>query len=195
MLALNATAQEGAMRTRIWTAACAALAFGMTAGLAAQTSSSATAQQQSESTSAKKVMVTGCVERATPTPTGTTGTTESRGAAKSEFVLMHATMSPGSASGSTSSTTSGATSPGAAGTTGSTSALTSEKQYELDATSAQLAAHVGHKVEITGTIEEPGVSATARTNPPSASASASTSTANQERLKVDSVRMISTTCS
>jgi hypothetical protein len=136
-------------------------------------------------------MVTGCVERGTPSPTGTTGSTS---ASSGDFVLQHATMSSSAgASSSTSSTTSSARPGTTAGTTGSSA--TNEKDYKLDATAAQLSSHVGHKVEITGELEQPGASASARTSPPSASASASSSSSGEPRLKVDSVRMISTTCS
>ena len=60
--------------------------------------------------------------------------------------------------------------------------------YRLDGTESTLTPHVGHKVEITGTVEEPrGASAAAGGASASANAPAGT-------LKVDSVKMVSTTC-
>ena len=58
--------------------------------------------------------------------------------------------------------------------------------YRLDGTESTLTPHVGHKVEITGTVEERPASA-AGEKPASANAPAGT-------LKVDSVKMVSTTC-
>jgi len=55
--------------------------------------------------------------------------------------------------------------------------------YRLDGTESTLTPHVGHKVEITGTLEErPASSAAGGTNAPAGT------------LKVDSVKMVSTTC-
>jgi hypothetical protein len=58
----------------------------------------------------------------------------------------------------------------------------------LDADAAKLTPHVGHKVEITGTVDEMSSSAT----PPSG---ATASSAAGPKLKVDSVKMIAATCS
>jgi len=55
--------------------------------------------------------------------------------------------------------------------------------YRLDGTESTLTPHVGHKVEITGTLEErPASSAAGGANAPAGT------------LKVDSVKMVSTTC-
>jgi len=54
--------------------------------------------------------------------------------------------------------------------------------YRLDGTDSTLTPHVGHKVEITGTLEERPASAAGGTNAPAGT------------LKVDSVKMVSTTC-
>jgi hypothetical protein len=72
---------------------------------------------------------------------------------------------------------------GTAGTTPPTTAVASE--YRLDADDAKLTPHVGHKVEITGTVEP------AAAVPPQAPAA---SAANSPKLKVDNVKMIATAC-
>jgi len=63
-------------------------------------------------------------------------------------------------------------------------------QYRLDADESKLSPYMGHKVEITGTLEQ---SATASS---SSAAGFSTSTAamSSPRIKVDSVKMVSSTC-
>jgi hypothetical protein len=68
------------------------------------------------------------------------------------------------------------------GTSGSTSTPTASS-YRLNGDDAKLTPHVGHKVEISGTLDKAGSS--------SASSSASTS----PTLKVDSVKMVAATCS
>ena len=57
-------------------------------------------------------------------------------------------------------------------------------EYKLDADDAKLTPHLGHKVEITGTVEE----AKGATQPPAASA------ANAPTLKVDNLKMVSPSC-
>src|SRR5262249_447116 len=75
--------------------------------------------------------------------------------------------------------------PETAGTSGvASSAIASS--YRLDADESKPTAHVGHKGEITGTGANPGATASAE---PGATAS------SVPRLKVDSVRMLASTCS
>jgi len=147
------------MKERFGSAMCAALVVGTALTLCAQ-----------ESATAKPITVTGSVGRAQEQPpaaaTGTTTATP-----ETKFVLTNA-------SAKTSETT------GTSGTAAaSTTAISSE--YRLDSDDAKLTAHVGHKVEITGTIERP--SSTEQKPPASA--------ANAPTLKIESVRMISSTCS
>jgi len=73
------------MTRRIWSGSCAAIVFGLAAGLAAQS------QPTSQDKSAKDVTVTGCVQRATESPTGTSGTA---GAKDVQFVLKSAPSAP-----------------------------------------------------------------------------------------------------
>jgi hypothetical protein len=117
------------------------------------------------SSAAKSITVSGCIEKAA---TGTTGTTGASGAMSDEtkFVLKNA-MASSSAAGTTAGTASEATAVA--------------KEYRLDADEAKLSPHVGHKVEITGT-------------PAKAAGAAESSAASAPKLKVDKVKMVSTTC-
>src|SRR4029077_5412723 len=149
------------MTTRIWSGTCAAITFGLAVGLVAQTP---------QSTPAKNITVSGCIQRATESPTGTSGTTGAApGMNETKFLLTGAAMSP----------------TGTTGTAGTPPSTAVASEYRLDADDATLTPHVGHKVEISGAIQE----ATSTTTPPTASA------ANAPKLKVNSVRMIASTCS
>jgi len=147
------------MTARTWSATCAALALG---------TAMAYAQTSSQSTSAKTIDVTGCVQRAQQAPTGTSGTTPS--SAETKFVLTNAALKETGATAGTS------------GTAPATTAIASE--YRLDTDEAKLSPHVGHKVEITGTVEP--ASRTEQKPPASA--------ANAPTLKVTDVKMVSATC-
>jgi myosin-crossreactive antigen len=149
------------MKERFGSAMCAALVVGTAFTLCAQ-----------ESATAKPITVTGCVGRAQEQQAPTTGTTGAATATpETKFVLTNASVKTSETTG-----TSGTAAPSA-------TAISSE--YRLDSDDAKLTTHVGHKVEITGTIEQP--SRTEQKPPASA--------ANAPTLKVDSVRMISSTCS
>jgi hypothetical protein len=155
------------MRTKIWTATCSAIALAFTVGLLAQTTPGA---QTSQSSSAKTITVSGCLNRAQASPTGTSGTAGAAASAMAtKFVLTSAAISPSATAGTS-------------GTANPASAVASE--YRLDADDAKLTPHVGHKVEITGTVQPPA----AATQPPAASA------ANAPTLKVDNVKMVAATC-
>jgi len=117
----------------------------------------ATAGQSSRSSAmGNTVTVEGCIQKgAAASPSGTTGTTGSSSA--SAFMLTSAAKPA----------TSKETTPIAS-------------SYRLSAEDSKLSPHVGHKVEISGTVEQPSASA-------SGAAAAPT-------LKVDNVRMIAATC-
>lgn len=163
------------MKKRIWTGTCAAIAVGLTVGLLAQENPQTQQPSQSSSSSAKSITVTGCVQQAEKGATGTSGTpgaTASSSANEPKFLLTNAALST-EASGA------------AAGTSGAApSAASVASEYRLDGDDAKLSPHVGHKVEISGTVGK----APKATQAPAASA------ANAPKLKVDSVRMISSTC-
>jgi len=151
------------MRSALWSGFLAAIVCAVTVGLVAQTPPSSSAPQAS-----KQVTLSGCIEKA-PTEAGASAAT-----ATPAFILADA--APAAASGS------------ASGTVGTSGGAKPAAKYRLDADAAKLTPHVGHKVEITGTVEEMPSSAT----PPSG---ATASSAAGPKLKVDSVKMVAATCS
>jgi hypothetical protein len=157
------------MKSRIWSAACAAIVLGVSVGILAQDAAAPKPESQS---AAKTITVTGCVAKAQPAATGTAGAAGAAASAKDEtkFVLSNASISPSATAG-----TAGAANPSA-------TAIASE--YKLDGDDAKLTPHVGHKVEITGTVDE----AKGPTQAPAASA------ANAPKLKVDNLKMVSPSC-
>jgi hypothetical protein len=104
-----------------------------------------------------KITLTGCIQRsaqsAVPGATGTAG-------AKSEssFMLNNVSKPTGTAGAASTSTAS---------------------SYALDADDSKLAPHVGHKVEISGSLDQAG----------------SSRAGSAPKLKVDNVKMIATSCS
>lgn len=154
------------MRRTTWTATCSAIVFGLAAALVAQTSP---APPTSQSDAAKSITVSGCIQRAAQAPTGTTGTAGATTQSEPKFLLTSASIS---GSGTT----------GTAGSVPSSTSVASE--YRLDSDDAKLTPHIGHKVEVSGTVEP----ATSATQAPTASA------ANAPKLKVTSVKMIASTC-
>jgi hypothetical protein len=149
------------------------IATGAVMALHAQTPTSSDAR----SADAKSVTVTGCIERAAQMPTGTAGAAGTAAPAP-KFILAKATAGSSSPTG-----TAGSTTP-------SSSATAPQYRFD-DADESKLAPHVGHKVEITGTIDDQGRSATGAPGAPSASSSSAAS----PKLKVDSVKMIAASCS
>lgn len=157
------------MSSRMWSAACATIVFGASLGILAQ--EPAAPQAGSKSSAAKTVTVTGCVGKAEQAATGTSGTAGAAATGKeTKFVLSNASASPSATAG-----TAGAESPSASATA---------TEYKLDGDDAKLTPHVGHKVEITGSVDESKGAAQA----PTASAS------NAPKLKVDSIKMIAASC-
>lgn len=72
-----------------------------------------------------------------------------------------------------------ATASAPAGTSGAVPP--SAKTYRLDGAASVISPHVGHKVEITGSVEDQKTATAA-------------SAVSAPRLKVDSLKMVSTTC-
>jgi hypothetical protein len=165
-LARESVVKEDLMKAVIGSASCVALVLAATMAVRAQDQTSSQSSS-TQSASAKTLTVTGCVARAEEHPTGTTGMT---GTTESKFVLTNASPKTGETAG-----TSGTTAPEA-------TAIASE--YKLDADDAKLTEHVGHKVEISGTVQPPS---RAEQKPPASAANAPT-------LKVDSVKMIASSC-
>jgi len=178
------------MKKHVWSGLMAAGVCALAVSVGAQAPDQTTSSQTRSSSqgAANQVTVTGCLQRASATAgaTGTSGSTSS--SSDSGFILTNA-MSGGSSAASPSSSPSSA-----AGTSGSSS---TSSTYKLDADDAKLTAHVGHKVEVTGTIESArpmGNTSSATSSTGSASASASVAS-NAPKLKVESVRMIAASCS
>ena len=120
--------------------------------------------------SAPKITLQGCVERQGST-TGTAGAVGTAGSAGS-FILTKAERQPAVAAA-----------PAGAGAAAMT--------YRLDADTAKLNPHVGHKVEMTGTIE-----AISAARPPAAGAPAAGAATPPAAptFKVDEVKMLAASC-
>lgn len=122
----------------------------------------------------KKVTFSGCIERQPPSAAAVTG------GPNMPFMLTGASAVGAGAAVGTAGAATGAPTGAASATVG--------KSYRLDGAESTLSPHVGHKVEITGTIQEQPAS-------PAASATVTgPATAAAARLKVDSLKMVSTTC-
>src|SRR6185436_11126957 len=126
-----------------------------------------TSTNAGRSTADKKVTYSGCIERQPASAAAVTG------APTMPFMLTNASAAGAGAPVATSGSGAGA----------------AKASYRLDGTESTLTPHVGHKVEITGTVEEQ--------RPASAAAGGATSGSSNTpagTLKVDSVKMVSTTC-
>jgi hypothetical protein len=137
------------------------------AALVAQTSSPTTTASSARKNGSKagdKITISGCVERADQVASSAAvGTTVD----SLSFVLIN-------------------TPPQAAGTSGVAGSprrdASMDKGYRLDAEVGKLNPHVGHKVEIAGTVVEP------------ATTTGAASSANGPKVKVESIKMLSETC-
>jgi hypothetical protein len=143
-----------------------ALALACAAALHAQTP---TSQQSNRSTPAT-VTLTGCVERADEVAgSGTAAATVD----SLSFVLIRAEAPDA------------ATTPKGTSGTNATEPISDHNTYRLSADVKSLNPHVGHKVEITGSVIAPAMSANAADSSPASHA---------PTLKVDNLKMISPTC-
>jgi len=131
------------------------------AALAAQTTTAAP-QQQASTKAPEKITITGCVERADQMASAGGASTLGTTVDSLSFVLVDKPS-------------------GAAGTTG-VKGSAGDKGYRLDADVAKLNPHVGHKVEITGYVDEP------------AATNGAANSVNGPKVKVDSIKMIAETC-
>jgi hypothetical protein len=124
----------------------------------------------------QNVTVTGCIENGTEspsTPAGTSGSATPAGSATSsssanQFVLSSITGAPAS--------------------------ITGIDRLSLSGKDSDLKKHVGHKVEITGKLENPSSSRPSSSTAGTPSSTAGTS-GSTETLKVSSVKMIAESCS
>jgi len=140
---------------------------GSTAQAAPQTTA------RSQAAKADTITVEGCIQRSA-SASATAGATGTAGSASADsgFILASA-MKPAGTSGSSASA----------------SSAPIASSYRLDADASKLTPHVGHKVEISGTVE----AASSSSSSSSSSASSASATA-APKLKVDNVRMIAATC-
>jgi hypothetical protein len=138
-------------------------------GLAAQTPTSQPPASSSQKDD-KTVTVTGCLKAGS-----TAGTYE----------LTNAKMGSGSSSSATGTS-------GAAGAAGSSAAAGKTIKLTGEPTGTKLADHVGHTVQVTGTVAAAGGSASGASGT-AGTAGSSASSAGQT-LDVDSVKMVSSTC-
>ena len=153
------------MKGRICLATCAAFVLATTMSVLAQ--DPARQQTSPAAGAAKTIVVTGCVKRAEPGTAGTTGATTPPSASEPKFILSDASVKPSET----------------AATTGTTAPAPTASEYRLDSDDAKLTEHVGHKVEITGTPEQP-----------SAMEQKPASAGNAPTLKVVSVKMLASSC-
>ena len=121
---------------------------------------------QRSAAKADTITVEGCIQRSASSATAGAAGTAGSASSDSVFILASA-MKPAGTSGSTASSAPIASS------------------YRLDADMAKLTPHVGHKVEISGTVEQAA---------PSGASGASSSAAAAPRLKVDNIKMVAATC-
>lgn len=121
---------------------------------------------------ADSIVVEGCIQRGA-SASATAGATGTSGSASSDFILASVAKPSGTA-----------------GSSASSSSAPIASSYRLDADASKLTPHVGHKVEISGTVESESASASSSSSASASSASASSS----PKLKVDNVRMIAATC-
>ncbi len=138
-------------------------------------SAPAPAPQAPAQTAAKTVNLTveGCVQRGPLAPRAPSGAVGTAGSTAPSFILASAAKPAG---------TSGAANA-------SSAAIAST--YRLDAEDSKLSSHVGHKVEITGTVDsamERPIGSAPSPDAPLAGI------ANAPKLKVDTVKMIAANC-
>ena len=163
------------MNRAIWMATAFACA---TAVVAAQTPSTTPSRADD-----KTVTVTGCLEAASTA----TSTTAAGATASSGFILANA-MSSASTSASSSSA---AGTTATAGTTGTTGTVARGTSYVLEGHDADLKSHVGHKIEVTGTVEPKSKAGAAAEPTPGVAVSRAM---DSDRLMVSSVKMIAAEC-
>jgi hypothetical protein len=138
--------------------------------------------------------VVGCLQDTSRNSTTATSSTTTA----ADYTLVNATIGKAATTSTTSGTTAGTTAT--TGTTGSTATDTTrpgQASYALEGSGSELKSHVGHRIEVTGTLEN-NHAATASSTATSTTTSGSASSrmnSEPERLKVSSVRMVAPDCS
>ncbi|MCU1384488.1 MAG: hypothetical protein JWL71_3185 [Acidobacteria bacterium] len=173
----------------------AAIFLATTLGAMAQSPSTTTAS--SSTTASDKITVSGCLQDGSG-GSSTTASASTTASQSGSYVLMaSAPPNADTAAGTSGSTTSSTTATGTTGTTSSAGSSMHNASYVLEGSSNELKNHVGHRVEVTGTLEnntDHGAASTATSTTTSGSASSRMSD-GAKTLKVSSVRMIAADCS
>lgn len=183
------------MTKAVWTGTVAAVICTAGLALSAQTYPSSQSSMSSDKDKGQAITVTGCIERASQSAVGTSGATSTTGSSTSS-----SSTSARSESSKFLLTNVTAGTSGTAETAPATPSPTATS-YRLDAKDSELSPHVGHTVEIKGRVMSSDTAAATPSRepgPPNTSASStatSSSEASAPKLKVESVRMISESCS
>ena len=146
------------MRKTLGSVLLVALVCAVTVGLGAQAPSSSAPQ------AAKSVTFSGCIEKAP----SDAAAAPAAGAASTTFILTNA-------------------SPAGSGAVGTAGSAKPAAKYRLDADEAKISPHVGHKVEVTGTVDE-------QPAPASSPSGAAASGGAGPKFKVESVKMVAAAC-
>lgn len=148
---------------RLQSSIFATVACALTVSASAQTTPTAGAATQ-PLFDANKVTITGCLERAKDSAAASDRTT---------FVLNN--IAPAA--------------PAMTGTAGTSGSEKTPKasSYRLDGEDSKLSPHVGHKIEVTGTVEDGPMGTTGTT-------AGSGSAAEAPKFKVQTVKMIASSC-
>lgn len=170
------------MQNKIWLSGVATVIFAgaIAAGAQEPTTSTSTSQQRSDT-----ITATGCLQEGSAAAGSAASSTPSA-TPSGAFMLTNAKKTEASPS-SSSTSTAGTTSSSATGTSGSATGTT----YLLDGSAVDLKAHVNHQIQVTGKLEASSSSTTSTTG----AASSSSSAMSMQKIKVDSVKMVASTCS
>ena len=166
-------------RLQLATATAAFVAASIVAAAAQTPPPTSQTSTPSRTSSSDNVTVTGCLQEGS-SASSSTAPADRSASAMPAFILANATM--GSSAGTTSTATT-------TGTTGTVASSAAGKSYSLDGKDSDLKKHVGHRIEVTGTMDP-----SAASNPAGAT-STTTSTTPAGKIKVSSIKMISADCS
>jgi hypothetical protein len=173
------------MNRNVWMAAL--IACATTAGAAAQSTTTTSSKAADDK---NMVTVTGCLHDGSGAAGASTTTASATGSG--EYILADAMIGrDSSTAGSTTGTT------GTTGTTADRAMSASHTSYQLDGRDSELKNHIGHRIEVTGTVEANSKTGSSAATSTTTSGSASTRSMDHgdQRLKVSSIRMIAADCS
>jgi hypothetical protein len=197
------------MKRHVWSTTLA-IAVAAVVGTAAQTTSTADprASSLSQSQSIDTITVTGCLQNGAGPSAGATGSSSAAEARGGGYMLANASPTASGGASGTAATSAGSTSSG-------TTSSNAGASYMLEGNDSDLQKHVGHRVEITGTLDSRangGASSTGSTSSgtsgttsatgsgtgtgsSTSAGSAMASNGGAQPLRVSAVRMIASDCS